>query len=375
MWDVSTLESLYEVACRALPLCCPNPAVGAIFVSERKEILAEGHTQPYGESHAEIVAIQNLEKNHSLDALRKGTLYVTLTPCCYEGKTSSCVDFLLQKGIRKICIVHDDPNPLVYKNSLQKLQNAGVQVDMQCPDLYKEKFFRLNEIFFSRFCRNTPWVTLKYAMTLDGKISTVCGDSKWISCDVSRKNVVQYLRSMHGAISVGDNTVVKDDPQLTVWNFPIKNPPKRVIFNMGAPISMQSKIFSSEAKTIIVLPFTALENYKNSIISAGHEILEVPPRPDLKEVLRQLKIRQVDSILLEGGAKLMSWFGKERMIDKVFCFIAPKILGSKGISPFDSGDENLVQNITQSITLQNVFWEKCGETFLISGYPCYPQDE
>jgi len=320
--DESYIKLTLEIAKKGIGCVSPNPLVGAVLVKEGK-IIGAGYHQKYGEAHAEINAI-----NSASECLEGATLFVNLEPCSHFGKTPPCVDALIESKIKKVVIGTLDMNPIVCGNGIQKLKDNGVEVKV---GILENECVELNKFFFKNVTKKIPYVALKSAITIDGKIADESYQSKWITSTASRKQV-HKLRNEYDAVLVGANTVNKDDPQLTVRLVEGRNP-KRIILDPQLKSDVERKIFHSEKN---VLLFTSVEK-KESAKSRMLENLGVKlhylktdeyKQFRLKSVLKKLNAEKISSVLVEGGAKVYTSFIKENLFDEMQIFIAPKLLGS-----------------------------------------------
>jgi diaminohydroxyphosphoribosylaminopyrimidine deaminase/5-amino-6-(5-phosphoribosylamino)uracil reductase len=303
----------------------PNPLVGAVIVKNGKQI-SEGYHQRYGGQHAEINAIRKALLNKK--TLSGTTLYVNLEPCFHFGKTPPCVDAILKQRISRVVVATQDPNPLVAGKSLKKLKKNGIK----CTDgVLKNDAERLNEKFFTFIKTGLPFVALKAAQTSDGFIAKLDGTSKWITNKQSR-NYVHRLRSEYDAILVGANTVIKDDPELTVRNIKGRNP-IRVIIDGKLSVDLNKKVFNAKAPTIVyttkkysvsgLKKISALEKQGIVVVQmeGKKEILKI------KKVISDLGVHQIASVLVEGGQKVFSEFLNASVVDKLYLFTAKKTFG------------------------------------------------
>ncbi len=322
MTDESYIKLTLEIAKKGIGFVSPNPLVGAVLVKEGK-IIGAGYHQKYGEAHAEINAINSASEN-----VEGATLFVNLEPCSHFGKTPPCVDALLENKIKKVVIGTLDMNPIVCGNGIQKLKDNGVEVKV---GILENECVELNKFFFKNVTKKTPYVTLKSAITIDGKIADDSFQSKWITSTASRKQVHKF-RNEYDAVLIGANTVNKDDPQLTVRLVEGRNP-KRIVLDPNLKSCIDRKIFHSEKNVLLV---TSLEK-KNSpkakaFLELGVKLLFA--RTDdkkqfrLKTVLKQIGKENITSVLVEGGAKIYNSFVKENLFDEMQIFMAPKLLGS-----------------------------------------------
>ncbi|WP_339730211.1 bifunctional diaminohydroxyphosphoribosylaminopyrimidine deaminase/5-amino-6-(5-phosphoribosylamino)uracil reductase RibD [uncultured Gimesia sp.] len=305
----------------------PNPAVGSVIVDENLHLIGEGYHQQYGGPHAEIHALA-MAGNQAKGA----TIYVTLEPCCHQGKTGPCSQAIIQAGIKKAVIAMRDPAPHVDGGGIAELQQAGIEVELGLLELAAQKLVRP---FVKRVTTGQPWVHAKWAMTLDGKIATRTGHSQWISNERSREFVHQ-LRGRMDAIIVGHQTAEKDDPLLTARPAGPRTP-ARIVVDSQATLSCQSKLVQSisDAPVIVIAHESAPSHNIKQLEQEGVEILLFPnsttqkTRPDLKQCLLELGRKQMTNILIEGGGSLLGSCFDDQLIDEVHVFIAPKIVGGK----------------------------------------------
>ena len=300
----------------------PNPMVGAVIVKDGK-IIGEGYHKKYGELHAERNAIASLT-----ESAEGAVIYVTLEPCCHHGKTPPCTEAIIEQKIRNVEIGSRDPNPKVAGKGVQMLREAGVTV---VEDFMREECDALNPVFFHFIQTKRPYIVMKYAMTMDGKIATKTGKSKWITSEQSRK-IVHEMRHQYTAIMAGIGTVLKDDPMLNT-RIEGKKSPIRIICDSRLQIPLESKICQSakEYPTIIACA-DAEQEKKADLEMLGVQVLEVSKegRVDLKRLIEILGEQKIDSILLEGGGTLNESMLRENLVNEVHVFLAPKIFGGKG---------------------------------------------
>ncbi len=338
----------------------PNPMVGAVIVKDNK-IIGTGYHERYGGKHAEINAIEN-----SRQSLNGSTMYVNLEPCSHFGKTPPCVDKIIESKINKVVISSVDPNPLVQGKGVKKLRDAGIEVKVGVLDKENKK---LNEVFLKYIKNKKPFVVMKVAMSLDGKISTTTGQSKWISCDESSR-YVHKLRSQVMSILVGINTVIKDNPMLDCRLENGKNP-IRIIVDTTLKIPIDSKIVSSSKsiRTIVVTTKNANRNVMKLLEDKGVEILTVNLKNnlvDLKEMINKLGELNIDSILIEGGSSLNFSAINENIVDKIQVYVAPIILGGES-SKTPIGGQG-VDDIKEAFKLHRLEYKQVGSDILIEGY-------
>ena len=324
------MDSLYMT--RALDLAKlgvgyvnPNPLVGAVIVKENK-IIGEGYHKKYGGVHAEIDAF-----NNAIEPVEGAIMYVTLEPCSHFGKTPPCVETIINKGIKKVVVAVKDPNPLVAGRGIKILKENGIEV---ITGVLENKAKKLNEIFIKFITTELPFCALKTAMTLDGKIAAYTGDSRWITNEKSRE-YVHKLRHKYSSIMVGVGTVLTDNPLLTtrLENIDGKNPIRVIVDTRGSiPLNARVLQCDEDTKTIVATTEAIGKEKVRSIEKTGAEIIITPLKNNKVDLLYLMKIlgeRKIDSILLEGGSSLNYSALQEGIVDKVFSFIAPKIIGGK----------------------------------------------
>ena len=303
----------------------PNPMVGAVIVKDNR-IIGEGYHTRYGELHAERNAIASL--NESAEG---ATLYVTLEPCCHYGKTPPCTQAILEQKIKKVVIGSRDPNPKVAGKGAKILREAGVMV---VEDFMREECDELNPVFFHYITTREPYEVMKYAMTLDGKIATKTGASKWITAETARTQV-QHMRHRYMGIMAGIGTVLADDPMLNVRIEGLKSP-VRIICDSKLRIPLDSKIVKSAKEYRTIVAYAETENIKTkteALQAMGVETIFCPDmkkQVDLKQLMEYLGNENIDSILLEGGGTLNDSALRAGIVQEVQVFIAPKIFGGQG---------------------------------------------
>ena len=342
------LECL-SLAARGAGHVSPNPLVGCVVV-KRGRVIGRGFHRKFGGPHAEVNAIRSVH-----ESVRGATLYVNLEPCHVYGKTPPCTDLIIKSGIAHVVVGMKDPNPLIYGRGIRKLRRAGIRVTV---GILERECRTINE-FFSRFVTTgLPFVTLKIAQSLDGKI----GGSKrgWITGRTSRK-LVHMLRSRYDAVLVGAGTVVKDNPRLTVRHIRGRNP-VRIVLDGKFRVSERSAVFrkSAGARTILISDAMYVRRHagkSSRLRRKGVEILELKGRGNgripLRTVLKEVGSRGIASILVEGGASIFSAFLREDLCDKLLVFVAPKIIG-KGIAAFaEPPDREIVAHGMTVMTLEN----------------------
>ncbi len=326
------MKRAIQLALRGRITCRPNPMVGAVIVKDGT-VIGEGWHKVCGGPHAERNAIADM-KNRGFDA-HGATLYVTLEPCCHYGRTAPCTDAIIENGFSKVIIGSRDPNPLVSGKGVKILQKAGIEV---VQDYMKEECDAINPVFFHYITTKTPYVTLKYAMTLDGKVATKTGASRWISGSDSLY-LVHRLRNENYAIMVGSGTVLADDPLLTSRIRGARNP-IRIICDSRLRIPLDCMLVNTATKIRTIVATTennAASPKAGDLKKAGVEVLSVGKgrQISLKILMEKLGQMEIDSLLLEGGPTLAGSALEEGLVNEIYIFIAPKIFGGKAKSPVE----------------------------------------
>jgi len=353
------MERALELAKKGTGKVNPNPLVGAVIV-KNGEIIGEGYHECYGEAHAERNAVKNAK-----ESVEDSTIYVTLEPCAHYGKTPPCVDLIIEKKFKKVVIGMLDPNELVAGKSIEKLKKNGIEVIV---GIKEEECKKLNEIFIKYITSKSPFVILKSGMSLDGKIATYSGESKWITSKESREDA-QNLRNRLNSIMVGVNTVIADDPELTCR---INNDKKliRIVVDTNLRIPLDSKVINNKDKlTIIATTLNSNENKKQALRDLGIKVIEVSEKNNkvnLKELLRKLGQEGIDSVLIEGGGTLNFSALEENIVDKVIFYIAPKILGGENSKSCIAGIG--FSELNQAVNLKDISYRKIGEDLVVEGY-------
>jgi diaminohydroxyphosphoribosylaminopyrimidine deaminase/5-amino-6-(5-phosphoribosylamino)uracil reductase len=356
--DAKLMSRAIELARNGDP--SPNPHVGCV-IAEGDKIVAEGYHAAAGLEHAEVAAL-----SAARDAARGKTLYVTLEPCNHEGRTPPCVDAILAAGIRRVVIGCRDPNPNVAGGGIERLKQAGVEVtvgalEKDCRHLIKPWAKYVTE--------GRCYLALKLAVSLDGRIATRTGASKWITCPESRTRV-QQLRSTFDAVMVGINTVIADDPRLTVRDVPGRSPVRVVVDSkLRLPTNSQLVMTARETPTCVVTTDTASRAVAEALEDAGVAVLRVPPtaegRCDMTFALKELAAREVVSLLCEGGAELAGSLLATGLPDEMHAFVAPVLLGPRGRP--GAVDWAGPENPADAPRLDPPRWELCGSDAYVSG--------
>lgn len=352
-----------ELAKKGVGYTNPNPLVGAVIVKDGK-IIGEGYHQVYGSHHAEINAI-----NSAIEDIKGATMYVTLEPCSHYGKTPPCAEAIVKSGIKKVVVGLKDPNPLVAGKGIKILQDNGIDVVV---GVLEDEGRRLNEIFLKYITTNKPFCIMKTAMTLDGKIATKTGDSKWITEKLSRE-YVHKIRHRVSGIMVGIGTVLVDDPALTTRLDCSKGnkDPIRIIVDSSGRIPLEAKVLNlkSSAKTIIATTEKINTDKVRALEEKGAEVIITPIRNngvDLSFLMNILGDKKIDSILLEGGSRINYSALEAGIVDKVNAFIAPKIIGGDTAKTPVGGEGK--KYMKEAISLRDIEIHRFGNDIMIEGY-------
>lgn len=354
-----------RLAKRAEGMTSPNPLVGAIAVKEG-EIIGKGYHRKAGLPHGEIEAFLDAErKGHNL---KGSTLYVTLEPCCHTGKrTPPCVDAIIEKGISKLVVGTLDLNPNVGGKGINILREKGIEVKA---GVLENRCREINEAFFKYIATGMPFITLKLAATLDGKIATFTGDSKWIGSETQRK-YVHELRNRVDAILVGIETVIQDDPQLTVrLGKKAHHQPTPVVLDSKLRIPIGTKLLSLHKSPIIATTTSAGSPGKvEDLEKMGARVLFVDQekngRVDVLNLVKKLGESEITSVLVEGGSETAASFLKNGIVDKIVFFYVPKIIGSEGVSMV--GKLN-ISEVKDALSIKKIRVKTIGEEFIVEGY-------
>ena len=358
--DEEYMRQALSLAQYATGRTSPNPMVGAVIVREGR-VVGQGWHKQAGTPHAEINALQQAGE------LAKGaTIYVTLEPCSHHGRTGPCADALILAGITRVIVAMADPNPLVAGQGINKLRKAGIEV---VEGVLSREAAKLNEVFIKWISTKMPFIHLKSAMSLDGKIASYTGHSQWITGAAAR-NRVHILRDNCDAILVGIGTVLADNPSLTTrLSYQGKNP-TRVIVDSKARTPLTANVVADGlAKTIIAVTDKAPEERVNALRACGVEVLITESKHDgvnLSLLFKELGKRQITSLLVEGGASINASLLEDNLVDKVHWFIAPKIIGGNNAPGPIAGQG--IADVNKANLLEDIETESVGEDILISAY-------
>jgi diaminohydroxyphosphoribosylaminopyrimidine deaminase/5-amino-6-(5-phosphoribosylamino)uracil reductase len=332
----------------------PNPAVGALIVKDG-EIVGQGYTQPPGSAHAEIMAL-----HQAGEKARGASMYVSLEPCCHFGRTPPCTRAIIDAGIAEVHMAMIDPNPIVSGRGEEDLQKEGIKTGVGD---HADEARTINEAYIKYIKTGLPFVTAKFAASLDGKIATRTGDSKWVTGAEARK-FVHYLRYTSDAVMAGANTIIADDPYLTCRyggiGGAVKNRQVRVIVDGLGRTPSAARIFGEPGKVLIAI---------GEAVKCGAELLEFPApdgRIDMADLLAVLGRREITSVMVEGGGLLLGSLFDAGLVDKVVAFIAPMVIGGGRAIMAVSGTG--AERIADATRLERVSVEKLGDDVMVSGY-------
>jgi len=389
--DARHMHQALELARRGIALASPNPRVGAVLVSAEGKVVGKGTHAYDGIKHAEVLAIEAAGEK-----ARDGTLYLNLEPCSHLGRTGPCVDAIIAAGIRRVVFAMRDPNPLVAGRGAERLLAAGVEVQ---EGLYEPEARKLNEAFARYIRYKMPFVTLKTAMTLDGKIAPPPGESiipstmsslastgGWITSEIARAHVHE-MRHANDAIMVGVGTVIADDPLLTDrTGLPRRRPLLRVILDSRLRLPLDSRVVRTANYDVVVFCCFAEENRRLELEEHGILVEQVPMRkpledgtipfpsgepaadgrPDLERVIARLGEREITSVVIEGGA-MVNWAALSAgIVDKIFFYYAPKILAGTSSIPLALGTG--YRRISDAAYVRSLTLHRFGEDFAVEGY-------
>lgn len=355
MYDIKLMKLALSLARKGEGKVSPNPMVGAVIVKNGK-IVGSGYYRKFGETHAEVNALKQAGKR-----AQGGTMYLNLEPHSFYGKTPPCTDSIIKAGIKKVFCSMRDPNPKVNGKGIKRLRDEGIKVNL---GLLEDEAKRLNEVYLKYMTTGIPFVILKVAQSLDGKIATPAGDSKWITSEDAR-DYVHRLRGRVDAVLVGSKTISKDDPEMTIHKQRGGNP-LRMILTAKGDVPPDCRIIrdNKDRKTVIVT-----SKLTPSLKGCGAEIWEIRKNKsgevDLPEFLKKAGQQGIASILVEGGKETFTSFLKDRLVDKFYYFLSPKIIG-EGLDTF--GDLK-IERMKDSLKLKDITLKKFSKDYLLVGYP------
>jgi len=364
------LKLTISLAKKGIGYTSPNPLVGAVIV-KNGEIVGKGYHHGYGLPHAEIDALRKAKENAG-----GATLYVNLEPCCFFGKTPPCTTAIIKSGIKKVVASLKDPNPRVSGKGINQLKKAGIKVET---GILTEEAKKLNEVYLKFITTKKPFVTLKAAMSIDGKIATKTGDSKWITSKDTR-DFSHRLRFQYDAILVGIGTVLKDNPYLDYT--PTQTLPHKwggrkgggsikrftkIIIDSSAKLPLNAHLFKN-SRVILATTKMAPLNKLKKLEKKGVEILvlEKNKKVDLLKLMEELGKREISNLLIEGGGAINESALRLGIVDKVYFFISPKIIGGKNAKTPVEGEG--IENLKEAILLKETRCQRIGEDFLVEGY-------
>lgn len=359
------MQTALELAARGRALASPNPLVGAVVV-RRGEAVGSGFHTYEGVHHAEVIAL-----DEAGERARGATLYATLEPCCHQGRTPPCTDRIIASGVQRVVAAMTDPNPAVAGRGLEQLRQAGLAIET---GVLEEPAKRLNEAFARHVRTGRPLVTLKAAMTLDGKIASANGRQHWITSEVSRRFVHESLRHGHDAILTGIGTILKDDPELTDRSGRARRRPLlRVVLDSDLRIPLTAKLLDQARGDLLIVagPHSPTEK-RRQLEDRGLEIIvwDAPGgRLPLQEVLDDLGKRAMQSLLVEAGAELTAALFEAKLVDKVFLFYAPSLLGGGSLALLG---EKGFGSIEAAPRLRRFELHRFGDDFAVEGYLADP---
>ncbi|MFH1768871.1 MAG: bifunctional diaminohydroxyphosphoribosylaminopyrimidine deaminase/5-amino-6-(5-phosphoribosylamino)uracil reductase RibD [Candidatus Omnitrophota bacterium] len=345
------------MARKAEGLVSPNPLVGAV-IAKADRVISYGYHRGPGFKHAEIEAIDNARAG-----LKGGVLYVNLEPCCHWGRTPPCVDRIISSGIKEVVISTLDPNPKVNGRSVRKLKRAGIKVRL---GILQGEAERLNEIFFKNMRHNLPFIAVKLAQSLDGKIATKKGESKWITSKTSRY-YVRKIRDNYDAVLIGINTVLEDDPLLDGF----KKSPRKVVIDPRLRIPLNCQLIKRSRNRVVI--FTSVSGKSRKAKKLGQEgvnlffLKKTSRHMAINDILRVLYKEDIMSVLVEGGAVTAGNFFDAKAVDKLYIFVAPKIIG---------GQESLsalgglgIEKLAEATVIDHLRLKRIDQDLLFFGYP------
>lgn len=341
----------------------PNPLVGSVIVNDNR-IVGVGVHMKAGEPHAEIHALR-MAGDHT----RGATIYVTLEPCSHHGRTGPCAEAIKEAGIKRVVIATLDPNPLVAGRGVAILREAGIEVII---GVCEKESIQMNEVFNKFIVRQIPFVTIKSAITMDGKIATFSSDSKWITSDAAREDV-HKLRNQNAAILAGVNTVIKDDPELTTRLANGRNP-VRVILDSTLRIPIDAKVVTDgKATTWVFTTKSYNPDKRKALETAGVDVFvtEQIGKVNPAEVLQILGQQMISSLLIEGGSEINASFFEGKLVDKVVIYMAPKLLGGRNAPTFLEGSG--IEKMNDSVEVSDINVQTLGKDFKFTGYPVYKE--
>lgn len=356
--ELRYLRRALSLAKRGRGRTSPNPMVGAVLVNG-EQVVGEGFHHAAGAPHAEILALRAAG-----EAAQGATLYVSLEPCAHYGRTPPCADAVVRAGIRRVVFTAIDPNPLVAGQGAARLRAAGIIVDTGA---YQHEEARLNEAYRWWIVHRRPFVTLKLAASLDGKLATRTGESRWITGEAARRDV-HRLRSRQDAILTTSATVITDDPALTA-RLPGGRDPRRIVLDARARTAPQAQVYAPAIHPPLLITAVADERRLAPFRARGVDVMILPARDDrldLPAVLTELGQRQLTSLLVEAGGTFAAALLREGLVQKLRLYLAPLLIGGLGAIPAIGGDG--VAQLADAPRLREVSWKRIGEDYCVEGY-------
>lgn len=361
--DEFFMRMAMKLALKAKGKTSPNPLVGAVVVKNNR-VVGTGYHHKAGLAHAEVIAL-----NEAGAKAQGATLFVTLEPCAHFGRTPPCVDRIIKSGIKEVVIGMIDPNPLTNGKGLAALKKQGIKITVGC---LEKELKKVNEVFLKYISKKIPFVTVKVAQSLDGKIASRNYDSKWITSDASRR-YAHRMRKDFDAIMVGVNTVLRDNPKLDAW-FSQRQPIK-IIIDSHLSTPSNANIFEKANVIIVTLSVKSGQETENrNILSQKAKILEVKEKNgqiNLRDMLRKLADMEISNILVEGGGTLIGSLFDEKLVDKVLFYISPRIIGGKDAVSSVMGRG--ISRIDKAVKLNDMKLKRIGEDILAEGNLCFPE--
>lgn len=366
--DAIFMQRALSLAAQGRGRTSPNPMVGAV-VTKQGLVVGEGYHRRAGEDHAEVIALREAG-----DSAFGATLYLTLEPCCHYGRTPPCTDRIIQTGIQRVVASMPDPNPLVSGKGFERLREAGIQVEW---GLMEKEARRLNEAYIKFITTGLPFVLLKGAASLDGKIATAAGESRWITGALARERV-HRLRDEVDAVMVGIATALQDDPQLTT-RLPSGQgrDPLRIVLDSSGQLPLEARLINpcSSAKTLLITSTSSPDEKVEDLKQGGVEIWRMSEeggRIPLRPLLSRLAESGVTSLMIEGGSEVNASALQEGIVDKVILFLSPRFIGGRDAPSLIGGRGT--ERLATAPRLKNISLEWVGDDIMIEGY-LYPLED
>lgn len=357
--DEKYIKECIKLAKTAEGRVSPNPLVGAVVLDKNGNPVGKGFHNKCGEPHAEVCAL-----NEAGNLAKDGTIYVNLEPCSHFGRTPPCIDKVIESGIKRLVVGMVDPNPLVKGKGIQKAHAAGIEVRV---GVLEHEAIKLNEIFIKSITKEYPFIAIKTASTIDGKIATKTLSSKWITSSAAREEV-QKLRNRYDAVLTGSGTVIADNPSL---NCKMKNGrnPVRIIIDSRLKTPPESNVYANDGIRVIIAASESIDDKKTKFYPQNVEILKCPTDKDkinLDYLVNKLYKSGITSILVEAGGKLNGAFIKNKLADKFYFFLAPKILGD--IHALSMVESFNIKNIDECLNIRFDEIKQLSPDIMIEGY-------